>query len=48
VLIVIHSRHILLIIARKVLEENFKPGYPTPAGCYSDELVKEIPGTVGI
>jgi short subunit dehydrogenase-like uncharacterized protein len=35
-----------LIIAKKILEENFKPGYQTPAGCYGKELVKEIPGTV--
>ena len=34
-----------LVIARKVLEENFKPGYQTPATCYGEELVKEIPGT---
>lgn len=34
-----------LIIAKKVLEGNFKPGYQTPASCYGEELVKEIPGT---
>jgi short subunit dehydrogenase-like uncharacterized protein len=33
-----------LIIAKKVLEGNFKPGYQTPAGLYGSELVLEIPG----
>jgi short subunit dehydrogenase-like uncharacterized protein len=35
-----------LIIAKKVLEGNFKPGYQTPAACYGEELIMEIPGTV--
>lgn len=35
-----------LIIAKKVLEENFNPGYQTPAACYGEELIMEIPGTV--
>jgi short subunit dehydrogenase-like uncharacterized protein len=35
-----------LIIAKKVLDGNFKPGYQTPAGCYGEKLVEEIPGTV--
>ena len=39
------TAHSCLVIARKVLEENFKPGYQTPAACYGEELVKEIPGT---
>ena len=34
-----------LIIAKKVLGGNFKTGYQTPAGCYGEELVNEIPGT---
>jgi len=34
-----------LIITKKILEGNFKPGYQTPAACYGEELVKEIPGT---
>jgi len=34
-----------LIIAKKILEGNFKTGYQTPASCYGEELVKEIPGT---
>ncbi|HLO81570.1 MAG TPA: saccharopine dehydrogenase NADP-binding domain-containing protein [Chitinophagaceae bacterium] len=35
-----------LIIAKKVLAGNFKPGYQTPAGCYGEKLVEEIPGTM--
>lgn len=35
-----------LIITKKVLAENFKPGYQTPASCYGENLVMEIPGTV--
>jgi short subunit dehydrogenase-like uncharacterized protein len=34
-----------LIIAKKVLDGNFKPGYQTPASCYGEALIKEIPGT---
>jgi short subunit dehydrogenase-like uncharacterized protein len=37
-----------LIIAKKVLEGNFKPGYQTPASCYGGQLIDEIPGTVKI
>ena len=40
------TAHSSLIIAKKILEGNFEPGYQTPAGCYGEELVKEIPGTV--
>ncbi len=32
-----------LIIAKKVLEGNFQPGYQTPAGVYSEDLILEIP-----
>jgi short subunit dehydrogenase-like uncharacterized protein len=35
-----------LIIAKKVMQGNYKPGYQTPAACYGEELVMEIPGTV--
>ena len=35
-----------LIITKKVLEGNFKSGYQTPASCYGEDLVMEIPGTV--
>lgn len=38
--------HSTLIIAKKILEGNFRYGYQTPAACYGEELVKEIPGTV--
>jgi len=37
-----------LVIAKKVLEGNFKPGYQTPAGCYGENLIMEIPGTVKV
>ncbi len=37
--------HSSLIIAKKVLENNFKPGFQTPATVYGTELVMEIPGT---
>ncbi|HLD53722.1 MAG TPA: saccharopine dehydrogenase NADP-binding domain-containing protein [Sediminibacterium sp.] len=33
-----------LIILKKVLSQNFKPGYQTPAACYGADLVLEIPG----
>lgn len=33
-----------LLIARKVLEGNFKTGYQTPAGAYGEDLVMEIKG----
>lgn len=34
-----------LIIAQKILAENFKSGYQTPAGCYAENLVMELPHT---
>ena len=40
------TAHSCLVIAKKVLQENSKPGYQTPAACFGEELVKEIPGTV--
>lgn len=33
-----------LIILKKVLSGNFKPGYQTPATCFGADLVLEIPG----
>lgn len=33
-----------LIILKKVLSGNFKPGYQTPAACFGADLVLEIPG----
>ncbi|MDZ4807956.1 MAG: hypothetical protein SGI96_06760, partial [Bacteroidota bacterium] len=32
-----------LIIAKKILEGNFKTGYQTPAGCYGADLIMEVP-----
>jgi short subunit dehydrogenase-like uncharacterized protein len=34
-----------LLICKKILEGNFKTGYQTPAGCYGENLVMEIPKT---
>lgn len=39
------TAHSSLIISKKILEGNFKPGYQTPAGCYGENLVMEVPGT---
>ncbi len=39
------TAHSSLIIAKKILEGNFKPGYQTPAAAYGEDLVMEIPGT---
>jgi short subunit dehydrogenase-like uncharacterized protein len=36
-----------LLITRKVLSNDFKPGYQTPAACYTEKLILEIPGTNG-
>jgi short subunit dehydrogenase-like uncharacterized protein len=33
-----------VLIVEKVLKGNVKPGYQTPAGCYGEDLVMEIPG----
>lgn len=38
------TAHSSLIIANKILQENFKPGYQTPASAYGSPLVFEIPG----
>ena len=38
------TAHSSLIIAKKILERNFTPGYQTPAGCYGADLVLEVPG----
>lgn len=34
-----------LIIVKKVLAGNSKPGFQTPASCYGEDLIMEIPGT---
>ena len=39
------TAHSSLLIAQKILEDNFKPGYQTPAGCYGEDLILEVPGT---
>jgi short subunit dehydrogenase-like uncharacterized protein len=33
-----------LLIAKKIVTGNFKSGYQTPAGCYGEGLVLEVPG----
>lgn len=33
-----------LIVASKIVNGAFKPGYQTPAGCFGEDLVLEIPG----
>ncbi|HSB92239.1 MAG TPA: hypothetical protein VLC28_03940, partial [Flavitalea sp.] len=33
-----------VLIAGKVVNGNFKPGFQTPAGCYGNEMVLEIEG----
>ena len=38
------TAHTSLIIAQKILDGNFKPGYQTPAGCYGADLILEAPG----
>ena len=37
-----------LLIAKKVLEGNYKTGYQTPAGCYGENLIMEVPDTKSI
>lgn len=38
------TAHAALIIIEKILNENFKPGYQTPAGVYGAKLICEVPG----
>lgn len=40
------TAHGTLIITKKILQGNFKPGYQTPASCYGEKLVEEIPGAI--
>ena len=40
------TTHSALIIAKKVLEGNFRSGYQTPGSAYGEDLVLEIPGVV--
>lgn len=39
------TAHSSLIISKKILADDFKTGYQTPAGCYGENLVMEIPQT---
>lgn len=39
------TAHSSLLITKKILEGNVKLGYQTPAGCYGENLIMEIPGT---
>ena len=39
------TAHSSLLISKKILEENFKTGYQTPAGCYGEHLIMEIPNS---
>ena len=38
------TAHSALIIGKKILDGNFKPGYQTPATAYGENLVMEVPG----
>lgn len=39
------TAHSSLLISKKILEGDFKPGYQTPAGCYGENLVMDLPAT---
>jgi short subunit dehydrogenase-like uncharacterized protein len=39
------TAHSSLIISKKILAEDFKAGYQTPAGCYGEDLIMELPQT---
>jgi hypothetical protein len=34
-----------VLIAEKILNGNFKPGYQTPAMAYGEDLIMEVEGT---
>ena len=38
------TAHTSVLIAGKVLNDHFKPGFQTPAGCYGNKMVLEIEG----
>ena len=42
------TAHSSLLITKKILEGNFKPGYQTPALAYGENLIMEVPGTKSI
>jgi len=37
------TTHATLILAKKVLQGNLKPGYQTPASAYGEDLILEVP-----
>ena len=39
------TAHSSLVISKKILEGNYQTGYQTPAGCYGENLVMEMPQT---
>lgn len=39
------TAHSSLLITQKILADNFKTGYQTPAAAYGEDLILEIPGT---
>lgn len=39
------TAHSSLLISKKIIEGNYKSGYQTPAGCYGENLIMEVPGT---
>lgn len=39
------TAHSSVLIVQKILNQNFKPGFQTPASAYGENLVLEIPGT---
>ena len=42
------TAHSSLLIAQKILAADFKAGYQTPAGCYGENLIMELPQTKSI
>ena len=38
------TMHAALIIVKKVLDNNFQPGYQSPAKVYGENLIAEVPG----
>ncbi len=39
------TAHSSLLIVKKILEGDLKPGYQTPGGVYGESLIFEVPGT---
>jgi short subunit dehydrogenase-like uncharacterized protein len=38
------TAHSTLLIAKRVLDGDFQPGYQTPASAYGADLILEVPG----